>query len=159
MPLPPKAELAWWYQCYFATARRQAGYEQYRRDFARRIWRLASPQWAFDEATFDRTAASFDHLDHVSIVIHNYRWRLSLAAGEPPYDALEQRLAQGPVIAVPAITLEWDANGAPHPDAKSYAKKFSGAYAHRVITGGVGHNLPQAAPQAFAEAVLDVDRY
>jgi pimeloyl-ACP methyl ester carboxylesterase len=159
MPLPPKAELAWWYQCYFATARGQAGYEQYRRDFARRIWRLASPQWAFDEATFERSAASFDHPDHVRIVMHHYRWRLSLAAGEPPYDALEQRLAQGPVIAVPTITLEGDANGAPHPDASAYAKKFSGAYAHRVITGGIGHNLPQAAPQAFAEAVLDVDGY
>jgi pimeloyl-ACP methyl ester carboxylesterase len=159
MPLPPKAELAWWYQCYFATARGQAGYEHYRRDFAKLIWQLASPQWDFDAATFDRTAASFDHPDHVSIVIHNYRWRLGLAEGEPPYDALEQRLAQGPVIAVPTITLEGDANGAPHPDARAYAKKFSGTYAHRVITGGVGHNLPQEAPQAFAKAVVDVDGY
>jgi pimeloyl-ACP methyl ester carboxylesterase len=158
-PLPPKAELAWWYQFYFATARGQAGYEQYRRDFARLIWQLASPQWAFDEATFDRSAAAFDHPDHVSIVIHNYRWRLGLAEGEPHYDALEQRLAQGPVIAVPTITLEGDANGAPHPDARAYAKKFSGPYAHRVITGGIGHNLPQEAPQAFAQAVADVDGY
>ena len=158
-PLPPQAELQWWYQFYFATERGQAGYEQYRRDFAKLIWRLASPQWDFDEATFDRSAAAFDNPDHVSIVIHNYRWRLGLAEGEPQYDALEQRLAQGPVIAVPTITLEGDANGAPHPDASAYAKKFSGAYAHRVITGGVGHNLPQEAPQAFAKAVVDVDGY
>jgi pimeloyl-ACP methyl ester carboxylesterase len=158
-PLPPKAELAWWYQFYFATERGQAGYEQYRREFAKLIWQLASPQWAFDEATFERSAASFDNPDHVCIVMHNYRWRLGLAEGEPQYDALEQRLAQGPVIAVPTITMEGDANGAPHPDASAYAKKFSGPYAHRVITGGIGHNLPQEAPQAFAEAVLEVDRY
>ncbi|MCE3258250.1 MAG: alpha/beta hydrolase [Nitrobacter vulgaris] len=159
MPLPPKAELQWWYQFYFATERGQAGYEKYRRDFAKLIWQLASPQWDFDDATFDRSAASFDNPDHVRIVIHNYRWRLSLAEGEQKYDALEKRLAQGPVISVPTITLEGDANGAPHPDARSYAKKFSGPYAHRVITGGIGHNLPQEAPQAFTEAVLDVDRY
>ena len=159
MPLPPKAELAWWYQCYFATARGRAGYEHYRRDFAKRIWQLASPQCAFDTATFKRSAAAFDHPDHVRIVMHHYRWRLDLAAGEPPYDALEQRLAQGPVIAVPTITLEGDANGAPHPDARAYAKKFSGPYAHRVLTGGIGHNPPQEAPQAFAQAVLDIDRY
>jgi pimeloyl-ACP methyl ester carboxylesterase len=159
MPLPPKAELAWWYQFYFATERGQAGYEHYRRDFAKLIWQLASPQWAFDEATFERSAAAFDNPDHVSIVIHNYRWRLGLAEGEPQYDALEQRLAHGPVIAVPTITLEGDANGAPHPDASAYAKQFSGPYVHRVITGGIGHNLPQEAPQAFAEAVLEVDGY
>jgi pimeloyl-ACP methyl ester carboxylesterase len=159
MPLPPKAELEWWYQFYFATERGQAGYEKYRREFAKLIWQLASPQWDFDEATFDRSAASFDNPDHVRIVIHNYRWRLGLAEGEPQYDALEQRLAQGPVISVPTITLEGDANGAPHPDASAYAKKFSGPYAHRVITGGIGHNLPQEAPQAFAKAVVDVDGY
>jgi pimeloyl-ACP methyl ester carboxylesterase len=159
MPLPPKAELQWWYQFYFATERGQAGYEKYRRDFAKLIWQLASPKWDFDDATFDRSAASFDNPDHVRIVIHNYRWRLSLAEGEQKYDELEKRLAQGPVISVPTITLEGDANGAPHPDARSYAKKFSGPYAHRVITGGIGHNLPQEAPQAFTEAVLDVDRY
>ncbi len=158
-PLPPKAELEWWYQFYFATARGQAGYEQYRRDFAKLIWQLASPKWAFDEATFARSAAAFDNPDHVSIVIHNYRWRLSLADGEPQYDALEQRLAHGPVIAVPTITLEGDANGAPHPDASAYAKQFAGPYAHRVITGGIGHNLPQEAPRAFTEAVLEVDGY
>ena len=158
-PLPPQAELAWWYQFYFATERGQAGYEQYRREFAKLIWQLASPQWDFDEATFARSAASFDNPDHVSIVMHNYRWRLGLAEGEPQYDALEQRLAQGPVISVPTLTLEGDANGAPHPDASAYAKQFSGTYAHRVITGGIGHNLPQEAPQAFAEAVLEVDRY
>ena len=158
-PLPPKAEHEWWYQFYFATERGQAGYEQYRRDFAKLIWQLASPQWPFDAATFERSAAAFDNPDHVSIVIHNYRWRLGLAEGEPQYDALEQRLAQGPVIAVPTITLEGDANGAPHPDASAYAKQFSGPYVHRVITGGIGHNLPQEAPQAFAEAVLEVDGY
>jgi pimeloyl-ACP methyl ester carboxylesterase len=159
MPLPPKAELEWWYQFYFATERGQAGYEKYRREFAQLIWQLASPQWAFDEATFARSAASFDNADHVRIVMHNYRWRLGLAEGEPQYDALETRLAQGPVISVPTITLEGDANGAPHPDASAYAKKFSGKYAHRVITGGIGHNLPQEAPQAFADAVLEVDGY
>jgi pimeloyl-ACP methyl ester carboxylesterase len=159
IPLPPKAELEWWYQYYFATERGRIGYEKYTHDFAKLIWQLASPQWAFDDATFNRSAAAFDNPDHVSIVVHNYRWRLGLAAGEPKYDDLEKRLAQAPVISVPTITLEGDANGAPHPDAGSYAKKFSGKYAHRVITGGIGHNLPQEAPQAFAEAILEVDRY
>jgi pimeloyl-ACP methyl ester carboxylesterase len=156
MPLPPKAELQWWYQYYFATERGRAGYDKYRHDFSKLIWQIASPKWDFDDATFDRTAASFDNPDHVSIVIHNYRWRLGLAQGEPKYDDLEKRLAAGPVIPVPTITLEGDANGAPHPDASSYANKFSGKYAHRTITGGVGHNLPQEAPQAFAEAVVDI---
>src|SRR5213596_199538 len=159
MPLPPKAELQWWYQYYFATERGRAGYDRNRRDFAKLIWQLASPKWAFDDATFDRSAAAFDNPDHVSIVIHNYRWRLGLAAGERQYDDLEKRLTQGPVITVPTITLEGDANGAPHPDPSSYAKKFSGKYAHRLIKGGVGHNLPQEAPRAFAEAVLEVDGY
>jgi pimeloyl-ACP methyl ester carboxylesterase len=156
-PLPPKAELQWWYQFYFATERGRAGYEKYRRDFAKLIWQLASPQWHFDDAAFDRSAAAFDNPDHVDIVIHNYRWRLGLAEGEPKYDDLEKRLAEGPVITVPTITLEGDANGAPHPDPSAYAKKFSGKYAHRVIAGGIGHNLPQEAPEAFAEAVLDAD--
>jgi len=159
MPLPPKAELEWWYQYYFATERGRAGYEKYRHDFAKLIWTIASPKWDFDDATFDRSAASFDNPDHVSIVIHNYRWRLGLAEGEPTYDDLEKRLAEGPVITVPSITLEGDANGAPHPDGSSYAKQFSGTYAHRIIKGGVGHNLPQEAPQAFAEAVVEVDGY
>jgi pimeloyl-ACP methyl ester carboxylesterase len=158
-PLPPKAELQWWYQFYFATERGEVGYEKYRREFAKLIWQLASPQWAFDDATFNRSAASFDNPDHVKIVIHNYRWRLGLADGEAKYDDLEKRLAEGPVIAVPTITLEGDANGAPHPDASSYVRKFSGKYAHRIITGGMGHNLPQEAPQAFAEAVFDVDHF
>jgi pimeloyl-ACP methyl ester carboxylesterase len=157
MPLPPKAELQWWYQYYFATERGRAGYDKYRHDFSKLIWQLASPKWGFDDATFDRSAASFDNPDHVGIVIHNYRWRLGLAEGEPKYDDLERRLAQFPVISVPTMTMEGDANGAPHPDPGSYAKKFSGKYAHRVITGGVGHNLPQEAPQAFAKAVVDVD--
>jgi pimeloyl-ACP methyl ester carboxylesterase len=159
VPLPPKAELEWWYQYYFATERGRAGYDKYRRDFAKLIWQLASPKWHFNDATFDRSAASFDNPDHVSIVIHNYRWRLGLANGEAKYDDLEKRLAEFPVITVPTITLEGDANGSPHPDASAYAKKFSGKYAHRVIKGGVGHNLPQEAPQAFAKAVLDVDRF
>jgi pimeloyl-ACP methyl ester carboxylesterase len=156
-PLPPQAELAWWYQFYFATERGRAGYELHRRDFNRLIWRLASPQWAFDDATFARSAASFDNPDHVDVVIHNYRWRLGLAAGETRYDDLERRLAGAPAIAVPTLTLEGDANGAPHPDAAAYAHRFSGPYEHRVVTGGIGHNLPQEAPQAFAQAVLDVD--
>jgi len=155
-PLPPAAELQWWYQYYFATERGRVGYDKYRRDFAKLIWRTASPEWNFDDATFDRSAASFDNPDHVEIVIHNYRWRLGLAEGEAEYDSLEKRLAQGPVIAVPTITLEGDANGAPHPDPGSYAGKFSGEYSHRTIEGGVGHNLPQEAPDAFADAVLDL---
>jgi pimeloyl-ACP methyl ester carboxylesterase len=158
-PLPPKPEYQWWYQYYFATERGVLGYDRYRHDFARLIWQIASPQWQFDDATFDRSAASLDNQDHVAIVIHNYRWRLGLAAGDPQYDALEARLAEGPVIAVPTITLEGDANGAPHPDAAAYRMKFSGKYAHRVITEGIGHNLPQEAPQAFAQAVVDVDSY
>ena len=159
VPLPPQAELEWWYQYYFATERGRAGYDKYRHDFAKLIWQIASPKWDFDDATFERSAASFDNPDHVSIVIHNYRWRLGLAEGEPKYDELEQRLAQAPDITVPTITLEGDTNGAPHPDASSYARKFSGRYEHRIITGGVGHNLPQEAPQAFAQAVVDVDGF
>ena len=155
-PLPPAAELQWWYQFYFATERGELGYRQYSRDFNKLIWQLASPKWQFDDATFDRTAASFDNPDHVSIVIHNYRWRLGLAQGESQYDELEQRLAKGPVITVPTITLEGDANGAFHPPASVYAGKFPGKYEHRLITGGIGHNLPQEAPQAFAQAILDV---
>ena len=159
IPLPPKAELDWWYQFYFTTERGRAGYEKYRRDFNKLIWQLASPKWNFDDATFDRSAASFDNPDHVEIVIHNYRWRLGLAEGERQYDDFERRLAQGPVINVPSITLEGDANGAPHPDPSAYAKKFSGKYSHRLIKGGVGHNLPQEAPQAFADAIVEVDGY
>ena len=156
-PLPPQAELQWWYQFYFATERGRIGYEAYRHEFARLIWEIASPKWQFDDATFDRSAASFDNPDHVSIVIHNYRWRLGLAEGEPAYDALENRLASGPIITVPTITLEGDANGAPHPAPTAYAAKFSGRYVHRNLTGGIGHNLPQEAPQAFATAVIDAD--
>jgi pimeloyl-ACP methyl ester carboxylesterase len=159
MPLPPKAELEWWYQFYFTTERGRAGYEKYRHDFNKLIWQLASPKWSFDDATFARSAASFDNPDHVAIVIHNYRWRLGLAEGEPKYDELEKRLAAAPAIAVPSITLEGDANGAPHPDPASYARKFSGKYAHRDVKGGVGHNLPQEAPEAFARAVIEVDGF
>ena len=155
-PLPPAAELQWWYQYYFATERGRAGYDKYRHDFAKLIWQLASPKWNFDDATFDRTAASFENPDHVAIVIHNYSWRLGLAGGEPKYDDLEKRLAEGPVITAPTITLEGDANGAPHPEPAAYRSKFSGKYEHRLITGGVGHNLPQEAPQAFAQAIVDI---
>jgi len=158
-PLPPKAEHAWWYQYYFATERGRAGYDKNRRDFAKLIWETASPKWNFDAATFDRSAASFDNPDHVNIVIHNYRWRLGLAAGEPQYDELENRLAAAPAISVPTITLEGDANGAPHPEPASYRKKFTGKYAHRTINGGIGHNLPQEAPKAFADAVIEVAGY
>jgi pimeloyl-ACP methyl ester carboxylesterase len=159
MPLPPKAELEWWYQYYFATERGRAGYQKYTHDFAKLIWQLASPKWAFDDATFDRSAAAFDNPDHVTVVVHNYRWRLGLAEGEPKYDDLERRLAQFPVIGVPTITLEGDANRAPHPEPSAYAKKFSGKYVHRTIQGGIGHNLPQEAPNAFAEAVVEADSF
>jgi pimeloyl-ACP methyl ester carboxylesterase len=156
MPLAPKAELEWWYQFYFATERGRAGYEKYRREFSKLIWQLGSPKWDFDDTVFERSAAAFDNPDHVGIVIHNYRWRLGLADGEPKYAELDKRLAETPAITVPTITLEGDANGAPHPEPAAYAKKFVGRYAHRTITGGIGHNLPQEAPQAFAEAVLEV---
>jgi pimeloyl-ACP methyl ester carboxylesterase len=156
LPLPPAAELQWWYQYYFATERGRAGYDEHRNDFAKLIWRTASPKWNFDDATFDRSAASFDNPDHVAIVIRNYRWRLALAEGEAEYDELEKRLAEGPAITVPAITLEGDANGAPHPDPSAYAKKFSGKYSHRTIEGGIGHNVPQEAPDAFAAAILEI---
>jgi pimeloyl-ACP methyl ester carboxylesterase len=158
-PLPPKAELAWWYQFYFATERGRLGYDKNRHDFAKLIWQTASPKWHFDDATFDRSAAALDNPDQVAVAIHNYRWRLGLAAGDPQYNNLETKLAVFPVITVPTITLEGDANGAPHPEPASYANKFSGKYTHRLIEGGIGHNLPQEAPQAFAQAVVDVDGY
>ena len=156
MPLPPKAELQWWYQFYFATERGREGYDKYRKEFSKLIWQLASPQWHFDDATFDRSAKAFDNPDHVAVVIHNYRWRLALAEGEAKYEDDEKRLAQAPVIGVPTITMEGDANGAPHPEPSAYAKMFSGKYSHRTIKGGIGHNLPQEAPKAFADAVIDV---
>ncbi|UTA53333.1 alpha/beta hydrolase [Lysobacter soli] len=157
-PLAPEAELQWWYQFYFATERGRAGYERNRHDFAKLIWKLASPKWAFDDATFDRSAAALQNEDHVDIVIHNYRWRLGLAQGESRYDAIERRLATFPSISVPTITIEGDANGAPHPSPESYAKRFTGKYEHRLLTGGIGHNPPQEAPAAFAQAVMDADR-
>jgi pimeloyl-ACP methyl ester carboxylesterase len=157
VPLPPNAEFQWWYQYYFATERGRAGYKKYRRDFAKLIWRVASPRWDFDDATFDRSAAAFENPDHVDVVIHNYRWRLGLAEGEHEYDELETRLAAAPRISTPTITLEGDANGAPHPEPSMYANKFSGRYEHRTLTGGIGHNLPQEAPEAFAQAILDAD--
>jgi pimeloyl-ACP methyl ester carboxylesterase len=156
MPLPPKAEYQWWYQYYFATERGVLGYGKYRHDFNKLIWQIASPKWDFDDATFDRTAVSFNNPDYIAIVIHNYRWRLGLASGEAKYDHIERRLAAGPIINVPTITMEGDANGAPHADPEAYRKKFAGQYEHRLITGGIGHNLPQEAPQAFAQAVVDV---
>jgi pimeloyl-ACP methyl ester carboxylesterase len=154
-PLPPAAELQWWYQFYFATERGREGYEKYRSDFSKLIWRTASPKWQFDDATFDRTARSFENPDHVAIVIHNYRWRIALAQGEERYADLDRIIASAPTISVPTITMEGDANGAPHPAPAAYAKKFSGRYQHREIQGGVGHNLPQEAPRAFASAVID----
>ncbi|MGB3329745.1 MAG: alpha/beta hydrolase [Thermomicrobiales bacterium] len=156
-PLAPAAELAWWYQFYFTTERGQAGYDQYRREFAKLIWQTASPQWHFDDTTFDRSATAFDNPDHVAIVIHNYRWRLGLANGDPAFDDLEAQIATMPAIAVPAITMEGDANGAPHADPKTYASHFTGTYEHRLVAGGVGHNLPQEAPRDFAQAIIDVD--
>jgi pimeloyl-ACP methyl ester carboxylesterase len=159
VPLPPGAELQWWYQFYFATERGRAGYEKYRHDFSKLIWKLASPKWNFDDATFDRSAAAFDNPDHVAIVIHNYRWRLGLVPGESKYEEMDNKLAKSPIITVPAITMEGDANGAPHPEPASYANKFTGKYSNKIITGGIGHNLPQEAPQAFADAVIEVDGY
>ena len=158
-PLPPAAELSWWYQFYFATERGRAGYDHYRRDFAKLIWHTASPEWSFDDETFNRTAGSFDNADHVDIVIHNYRWRLGLAPGESRYGDLEEQLAATPVISVPTISLEGDANGAPHPEPSVYASKFSDKYAHRTVSGGVGHNLPQEAPGPFVDAITDVDHF
>jgi pimeloyl-ACP methyl ester carboxylesterase len=155
-PLPPEAELQWWYQFYFATERGRLGYEKNTRAFNKLIWKLASPKWAFDDATFERSAASFDNPDHVAIVIHNYRWRMGLADGERQYDAIEQKLAGAPTIGVPTITMEGDANGAPHPPPEAYRAKFTGRYEHRTITGGIGHNLPQEAPRDFAQAIIDV---
>ena len=159
LPLPPKAELQWWYQYYFATERGRAGYEKYTHDFAKLIWQIVSPKWNFDDATFEKSAASFNNPDHVSIVIHNYRWRLGLVEGEEKYNELEKRLAAAPVITVPSITLEGDANGAPHPDSSVYANKFTGKYKHRLVEGGIGHNLPQEAPKDFADAIIAVDGY
>lgn len=156
-PLPPATELQWWYQFYFATERGRAGYEKYTHDFAKLIWKLASPQWKFDDAIFDRSAKAFENKDHVAITIHNYRWRLGLAKGEAKYEEIEKKLAATPVIDVPTITMEGDANGAPHPDPSAYAKRFSGRYDYRLITGGIGHNLPQEAPQAFAKAVIEAE--
>jgi len=156
VPLPPQAELQWWYQYYFATERGRAGYDRYRREFARLIWRTASPKWSFDDATFERSAASFDNPDHVAIVVDNYRWRIGLTEGEPQYLDLEKRLAEAPVITVPTVTLEGDANGAPHPDPSAYAAKFSGPYSHRTIEGGIGHNFPQEAPDAFVDAIRGI---
>jgi pimeloyl-ACP methyl ester carboxylesterase len=155
-PLPPAAELQWWYQFYFATDRGRIGYEKNRHDFNKLIWKLASPKWAFDDATYEQSAAAFDNPDHVAIVIHNYRWRLGLADGEQQYDAIEQKLAAAPTIGVPTITMEGDSNGAPHPEPAAYRAKFTGRYEHRTVSGGIGHNLPQEAPRDFARAIIDV---
>jgi pimeloyl-ACP methyl ester carboxylesterase len=158
-PLPPAAELSWWYQFYFSTERGRDGYERYRNDFAKLIWHTASPAWRFDDGTFERSARSFENPDHVDIVIHNYRWRLGVSDGERRFDDVERRLAESPEISVPTISLEGDRNGAPHPEPSAYATKFSGKYEHRTVSGGVGHNLPQEAPHAFVESIVDVDGY
>ena len=154
-PLPPAAELGWWYQYYFATERGVVGYKQHTHDFDKLIWKQASPKWNFDDATYDRTAASFDNPDHVDIAVHNYRWRLGLAKGEPQYEELEEKLFKGPPVTVPAITIASDFDG-PNADGKAYASKFTGKYSHRVLKG-IGHNVPQEAPEAFAKAVVDLD--
>jgi pimeloyl-ACP methyl ester carboxylesterase len=159
MPLSPKAEQAWWYQFYFATERGRMGYEANWHDFAKLIWQTASPKWQFEDTTFERSAASLNHPDHVAIVVHNYRWRLGLAEGEPQYDALEKQLAAAPAITVPAITLEGDANGAPHPEPSTYTVKFKGRYSHHNLSGSIGHNLPQEAPQAFSDAIIEVSNW
>ncbi|MBO9699924.1 MAG: alpha/beta hydrolase [Sporocytophaga sp.] len=158
-PLPPQAELSWWYQFYFATERGREGYKANTIAFAKLIWKSASPKWQFDDATFNESSLAFDNPDHVDIVIHNYRWRLGLASGEQKYDPLEKKLAAAPVITVPTVTLEGDANGAPHPDPTMYAAKFKGKYVHHTITGGVGHNLPQEAPQAFVDAIIEATSF
>ncbi|MGV8919340.1 MAG: alpha/beta fold hydrolase [Pseudomonas sp.] len=156
-PLAPSAELQWWYQFYFATERGRLGYDKNRHDFAQLIWKLASPKWNFDDATFDSSAVALNNPDHVAVSIYNYRWRLGLVKGESKYDPLEKRLAAFPSISVPTITMEGDANGAPHPPAEAYAKRFTGKYEYRLINGGIGHNLPQEAPLDFAKAVIDAD--
>jgi pimeloyl-ACP methyl ester carboxylesterase len=154
-PLPPVAEYGWWYQYYFATDRGRAGYSENRHDFDKLIWKIASPDWKFDDSTYDRSAASFDNPDHVDIVIHNYRWRLGLAKGEPQYDELERKLAARPPITVPAITIGSDFDG-PFADGKAYASQYTGKHSHRILKG-IGHNVPQEAPAAFAQAIIDVD--
>lgn len=155
-PLPPQAELGWWYQYYFATDRGRLGYERNRDDFNRLIWHTASPAWNFDDATYQRSVPAFANPDHVDIVVHNYRWRLSLAPGEPQYDAYEKQLATAPPITVPTITLASDFDGAAK-DGSSYRGKFTGRYEHRVLDG-IGHNVPQEAPQPFAQAIMDAGR-
>ena len=158
-PLSPADEFTWWYQYYFATERGRIGYEKNLKPFARFIWQQASPKWQFDDATFDRCAASLVNPDHVALVVHNYRWRINAAEGDPRYDALEARLAQVQSVAMPSITMEGDANGAPHPPAAAYRSRFTGKYEHRALTGGIGHNLPQEAPVEFAQAVIDVAQW
>jgi len=158
-PLSPQTELAWWYQFYFATDRGRDGYEKNRNEFNKLIWQLASPQWKFNDDVFERAKAAFNNPDHVAIVIHNYRWRLGLAEGEKKYDGLETKLAAGPVINVPTVTLEGDANGAPHPEPSMYAVKYKNKYAHHMIVGGIGHNLPQEAPDAFTAAIIEVTNF
>jgi len=155
-PLSPRAEHGWWYQYYFATDRGVRGYRDNTHDFNKLIWQEASPTWKFDDATYDRSAAAFTNPDHVDIVIHNYRWRLQLAPGEPQYDDLDAELAASPPITVPTITIGSDFDG-PNKDGAAYRKMFTGPYAHRVLDG-IGHNVPQEAPQAFADAVMAADK-
>jgi pimeloyl-ACP methyl ester carboxylesterase len=157
LPLPPKAEYGWWYQYYFATDRGVQGYRDNTRDFNELIWRNASPTWSFDDATYGRSAAAFANPDHVEIVIHNYRWRLSLAPGQPEYDDLERRLATKPEITVPTITVSSDFDG-PAKDGKAYRQLFTGKYSHQVLDG-IGHNVPQEAPRQFADAIIEVAGY
>ncbi|WP_333863211.1 alpha/beta fold hydrolase [Sphingobacterium sp.] len=156
-PLPPNAEFLWWYQYYFATERGYKGYQANTAAFNKLIWKTASPEWDFDDETYERAARAFDNPDHVAIVIHNYRWRLGLSKGEKKYDRLEAKLSKLPVISVPTVTLEGDANGAAFPPPSNYASKFTGKYKHHTLKGGIGHNLPQEAPEAFAQAIVEAD--
>ncbi len=158
-PLAAAAEHTWWYQFYFATERGRLAMESPidRPALCRLVWDTVSPNWHFDDATFARTAAAFENPDYPAIVIHNYRWRLGLADGERCYDALERKLAARPRITVPTVTLDpaLDPFTAPG-DGSAYRSFFAGPYVHRTLSG-VGHNLPQEAPTAFAQAVVDAD--
>ncbi|MGK5731946.1 alpha/beta fold hydrolase [Streptomyces sp. URMC 124] len=159
-PLAPATEHAWWYQYYFATERGRMAMEDRgkRHDLTRLVWNTVSPTWNFDDATFERTAAAFENPDYAPIVIHNYRWRLSLAEGERRYEPYEKRLAARPVVTVPTVTLDAERDPFTVPgDGSAYRDRFAGPYDHRTLKG-IGHNTPQEAPEAFARAVLDAIR-
>lgn len=155
-PQPPEIEHKLWYQYYFHGERGRAGLEKYRRQFCKLLWQLWSPSWQFDEATYERSAAAFDNPDFVEVVIHSYRHRYGLAAGDPALETTEQRLSRLPPINVPTIALHGGDNGViPVATSERHERYFAGKYAHRIIPG-VGHNLPQEAPTEFADAVLEL---